>query len=190
MSDDILAVKISPDGRLLALSLLDSTIQARNRHALSSQSDACIAWKIGARFEPSSRLSHVASVEFFSDANLEHELSGRLQEIQPGIHHHGFIMNCLLRLMEPHYTGIKNSTLLSGQIILYPTKLTHLYFIHNLRMACTTLCVSIFPACIRRIANKQITGTERRHSSRTSPAHCNAIQTSCTHYLFSSDGPQ
>ena len=144
-------------------------------NALSSQSNACIDWKIGARFEPSSRLCHVASVKFFSDVNLEHELSVRLRKLQSGIRHHGFILNCLLRLMDLHNIGIENSTLLSGQIILYSTKLTHLYFIHNLRMACTTLCVSIFPACIRPIANKQITGTERRHSSRTSPAHCTAI---------------
>lgn len=27
MSDDVLAVKVTPDGRLLALSLLDSTVQ-------------------------------------------------------------------------------------------------------------------------------------------------------------------
>ena len=83
-------------------------------------------------------------------------------------------------MIEPHNIAIRNITLLSGQIVLYSTKLTHLYLIHNLPMACTTSCVSPFPAYIRGIAIKLMEQIDAR-----APAHlydqCNAVKTFCKH---------
>ncbi len=44
MADDVLAVRVSPDGRLLAIALLDSTVKVQPFPTISHSSSYDIVW--------------------------------------------------------------------------------------------------------------------------------------------------
>ena len=62
MSDDVLCVRISPDGRLIAAALLDSTIQVRNPLLLLGV-QYCMLMRVGTASSVSFRLSGTVMVQ-------------------------------------------------------------------------------------------------------------------------------